>query len=88
MNRDSLVAVHGSVVAASELSFSAACRILVPSPGIKLMSPALQGGFLTTGPPGKSLYWRILMFFIYHRKTKDNFIILLHTAVTGRAICI
>ena len=23
--------------------------------GIKLMSPALESGFLTTGPPGKSL---------------------------------
>ena len=30
-----------------------ACGILVPGPGIKPMSPALQGGFLTTGPPGK-----------------------------------
>ena len=25
----------------------------LPGPGIKLVSPALQGGFLTTGPPGK-----------------------------------
>ena len=24
----------------------------LPRPGIKLVSPALQGGFLTTGPPG------------------------------------
>ena len=24
-----------------------------PGPGIELMSPALAGGFLTTGPPGK-----------------------------------
>ena len=30
-----------------------ACGILVPQPGIKPMSPALGGGFLTTGPPGK-----------------------------------
>ena len=30
-----------------------ACGILVPGPEIKPMSPALQGGFLTTGPPGK-----------------------------------
>ena len=28
--------------------------ILVPQPGIKPMSPALQGEFLTTEPPGKS----------------------------------
>ena len=29
-------------------------RDLVPKPQIKPMSPALEGGFLTTGPPGKS----------------------------------
>ena len=27
----------------------------LPGPGIGPMSPALEGGFLTTGPPGKSL---------------------------------
>ena len=37
------------------LSCSEACGILVPWPGIKPASPALQGRFLTTGPPGKSL---------------------------------
>ena len=26
-----------------------------PRPGIELVSPSLQGGFLTTGPPGNSL---------------------------------
>ena len=26
----------------------------LPDPGIKLMSPALTGGFFTTAPPGKS----------------------------------
>ena len=46
-SRASVVAVHG-------FSCSAACRILVPRPGIKPVSPALAGGFLTTGPPGKS----------------------------------
>ena len=34
--------------------FSAACGIFVPQPGIRPESPALEGGFLTTGPPGKS----------------------------------
>ena len=29
---------------------------LVPRPGIEPASPALDGGFLTTGPPGKSLF--------------------------------
>uniref|UniRef100_A0A8I5ZYB0 Rad60/SUMO-like domain-containing protein n=1 Tax=Rattus norvegicus TaxID=10116 RepID=A0A8I5ZYB0_RAT len=32
--------------------------------------------------------WRILMFFIYHCKTKDNFITFLYVAVTCRAICL
>ena len=35
--------------------------ILVPLPGIELTSPALQGGFLTTGPPGKSLLFNNFM---------------------------
>ena len=39
----SVVGVHG-------LSCSMACGILVPRPGIK---PTLEGGLLTTGPPGK-----------------------------------
>ena len=44
----------GSVNAALRLSFPEACGILVPCPGIEPVSPAFQGGFLTTGPPGKS----------------------------------
>ena len=43
-----------SVVAAHRLDCPLACGILVPQPGIKPVSPALEGGFLTTGPPGKS----------------------------------
>ena len=43
-----------SLVAAHRLSCPTACRILVPCPGIEPMSPALEGRFLTTGPPGKS----------------------------------
>ena len=34
-----------------------ACGILVPGPGTKAASPALQSVFLTTGPPEKSLLW-------------------------------
>ena len=37
------------------LSCPTACGILVPRPGIEPMSPALEGGSSTTGPPGKSL---------------------------------
>ena len=44
----SLVAVHG-------FSSSMARGVLVPQSGIKSMSLALQGGFLTAGPPGKTL---------------------------------
>ena len=32
-----------------------ALGLLVPQPGLELTSPALQGRFLTTGPPGRSL---------------------------------
>ena len=36
-------------------TFSVAWRILVSQPGIKPASPALQGGFFTLGPAGRSL---------------------------------
>ena len=41
----------GSVVVARGLSCPAACGILVPRPGMEPVSPALQDGFSTTGPP-------------------------------------
>ena len=58
---DSLVGAHvrqsrGSVVRAHGLSCSTACGILVPRPGITPTSPALQGRFLTTGPPPEYLH--------------------------------
>ena len=34
-------------------SLAVACGILAPQSGIKPKLPALEGGFLTTGPPGK-----------------------------------
>ena len=43
----------GFQVVGHRLSCPAACWILVPRPGIKPTSPALQGRFLTTGSPGK-----------------------------------
>ena len=45
----------GSLVVACGLSCPVTCGILVSPPGIEPMSPALEGRFLTTGPPGKSL---------------------------------
>ena len=43
-----------SLIAVHRLNCAKECGILVPSPGIKLVSPASTGGFLTTGPSGKS----------------------------------
>ena len=54
----------GSVVVAHRLSCHVACRILVPQPGIKPVSPVLEGGFLIAGQPGKSLYY---IFFSNYR---------------------
>ena len=41
------------VVVAQGFSCPLACGILLPRPRIEPMSPALAGGLLTTGPPGK-----------------------------------
>ena len=43
------------------LGLSSGMWILVPWPGIEPLSPALKGGFLTTGPPGKSPSLFVLM---------------------------
>ena len=43
-----------SLVVVCRLSCPLACAILVPQPGIKPTSPALEGGFLTTRSPRKS----------------------------------
>ena len=50
-----LVVARGSVVEARGLRCSEACGILVPRPRIEPESPALEGRFLITGPPGESL---------------------------------
>ena len=44
-----------SVVMAHGLNCPDACGILVPRPGIEPTSPALAGGFITTGPPASVL---------------------------------
>ena len=44
----------GSVVVVCGLSCPMACGILVPRPRIEPAFTALEGGFFTTGPPGKS----------------------------------
>ena len=45
----------GSVVVLHWLGWSPACGISAPRPGMEPGSPPLQGGFLTSGPPGKPL---------------------------------
>ena len=51
------VSMHWVLIAACRLSSCLqVCRILVLWPGIEPESPALQGRFLTIGPPGKSLF--------------------------------
>ena len=52
-----------ALVSAQQLSCSSTCGILVPQPGIKPVSPALEGRFLSTGPPGKSLPIHFLSHF-------------------------
>ena len=49
-----LYSVQASQVAAHDLSCPVACGILVPGLGIEPVSPVLAGGFLTSGPQGKS----------------------------------
>ena len=48
--------VHGLSSSALGLSHPVASGVFVPGQGsIKPVLPALQGGFLIAGPPGKSL---------------------------------
>ena len=49
-----------SLAVAYGLSRPAARGILVPPLGTKPVSPALEGGLLATGPPGKSLEVKFL----------------------------
>ena len=53
--RDLSLQCTSSVAMVHGLSCTPAGGILVHPRGIEAMSPALQGGFLTTGAPGKSL---------------------------------
>ena len=47
--------VWASLVVALGLSCPSDVGILAPLPGMEPLPPALEGGFLTTGPPGKPL---------------------------------
>ena len=62
----------GSLIEAHGLSYPAACGILVPRPGIEPASPALEGGFFTAGPPGKSPDTYILFQILFHYKLLED----------------
>ena len=53
--------IYSVCLAASCLSCGKACGVLVPQPGTEPVLPALQGGFFTTGLPGKSQYFTFTM---------------------------
>ena len=48
-----------------------ACGISVPQPGIELASPALQGGFLTTRPPGMPSFYFLDVATRTFKSTQD-----------------
>ena len=54
-----------SVVVVHRHSCPLACGILVPRPGIEPVSPALEGRYFTTGPPGNSPHTLLLRVKIY-----------------------
>ena len=69
-----------------EVLFAAeSCAILVPPPGIKPRPAVLQGGFLNTGPPEKTLlfsfkhlegffFLRFYVWFGFHAPMYPHFI--------------
>ena len=54
-----------TVAVACRLISPVACGILVPQPRIEPVSPALGGGFLTTGAAGKTPHTYIFFSFIF-----------------------
>ena len=87
---DCLLGSQFSLVVAHKLGCPMAGGILVPRLGIKPMSPALEGRFLTTGPPRKSpricfIKW-ILKMYIYHKFPWNiliMFAFILHFRISG-----
>lgn len=64
-------AVCSSFCCTCTFSCSAACGTLAAWPRIETLSPALEGKFLTTGPPGKSHtvdFLSVMMSLWYTRK--------------------
>ena len=68
---DSAIEVH-------RLRCPVACVLLVPRPGIEPRSPASDGGFLTTEPPGKSFY---KLSWLIHAQSGDDILTEIHMAI-------
>ena len=62
----------GSVVAL--LSCPTACGILVPRPGTEPVTPALDGGLLTTGLLGKSLMASLVLSVLTHAPSSHSYV--------------
>ena len=65
-----LVTAHGLLSVVCRLSCSVARGTLVPQPGLEPKSPALEGGLLTTGSPGKSWKIHTSNFETYYKTSK------------------
>ena len=63
--------------------------ILVPQPGFELTSPALEGGFLTTGLPGKFHNGEFLWYVNFNsiRKNMIHYLFCGPRTVVGRPPC-
>ena len=57
--------VWAPLVATCRLSCPEACGIFVQRPRIELTSLVLEGGFITTGSPGKSLSLLLILAFLW-----------------------
>ena len=72
----------GSIVAAHRVSCSMAYGVLAPCPEMEPTSPALQGGFLTTELPGKSL-WVTIIYMQFSQSTGTPWVCPRSVAWTG-----
>ena len=55
-----------SLIGVHRLSCPKLCGISIPQPGMEPTSPALEGGFSTTGPPGKSQSIFLFLDFFFN----------------------
>ena len=62
--------------------------ILVPLRGVEPLSPALKGGFLTTGPPGNALGLSILVQILLPHFCKYHFPFCSTPAFSSPAFCV